>query len=106
MKLARNMPQFRSIKLAPFALISVFLFTNLTGIFFGHVLAPTASANSLTSGIPQDIPTSGDEKLDGIIFHAGKRKGIDPRFIHPAIWQDAKYIANARSQTGDSGLMQ
>ncbi len=106
MKLPRNLPQFRSIKLAPFALISVFLFTNITGIFFGHVLAPTASANSLASGIPQDIPTSGDEKLDGIIFHAGEREGVDPRFIHAVIWQESKYIANARSQAGASGLMQ
>jgi hypothetical protein len=46
MKLPQNVPLFRSFKFAPFALISLFLFTNVTGILFSHVLAPIANASS------------------------------------------------------------
>ena len=31
MKFPRSLPHFRSLKFAPFAIISLFLFTNLTG---------------------------------------------------------------------------
>ncbi len=40
MNFARNIPHLRSVKFAPFAVISLFLFTNLTGVFFSHALAP------------------------------------------------------------------
>jgi soluble lytic murein transglycosylase-like protein len=106
MKLPRNIPLFRSIKFAPFALISVFLFTNITGVLFSRVLAPVdASARELET-IPSDIPTSGDRNLDLIILHAGEREGVDPRFLHAVIWQESKYDTTARSHAGAQGLMQ
>src|SRR6476646_10982853 len=107
MKLPQNVPLFRSFKFAPFALISLFLFTNVTGILFSHVLAPIANASSPGSElIPSDITTSGDKGLDLIIFHAGEREGVDPRFIHAVIWQESKYDTSARSHAGAQGLMQ
>jgi len=105
MKLPRNIPLFRSIKFAPFALISLFLFTNVTGILFSRVLAPVANAREVET-IPSDIPTSGDKGLDLIIFHAGEREGVDPRFLHAVIWQESKYDTTARSHAGAQGLMQ
>jgi soluble lytic murein transglycosylase-like protein len=107
MKFPRNVPLFRSFKLAPIVLISLFLFTNFTGILFSKVLAPVAIANSPeVEVIPSDIPTSGDKNLDLIIFREGKRAGIDPRFIHAVIWQESKYKLEARSHAGAQGLMQ
>ena len=106
MKLPRNIPLFRSFKFAPFALISLFVFTNVTGIL-SHALAPVANANSPEAEvIPADIPTSGDKNLDLIIFHAGEREGVDPRFIHAVIWQESRYDITARSHAGAQGLMQ
>lgn len=107
MKLPRNIPHFRSIKFAPFAIIALFVFTNITGIFFSHALAPIVRANTFElSRIPQDIPTSGDKSLDWIIFRAGEREGVDPRFIHAVIWQESKYDNAAHSRAGAQGLMQ
>src|ERR1044072_3740393 len=104
MKFPRR-PHFRSLKFAPFALISLFLFSNLTGLLFSHVLAPVAVANAETS-IPADMPTSGDPELDRIILEAGEKQGVDPRFIHAVIWQESKYKVDARSHAGAQGLMQ
>ena len=106
MKLPRSTPLFRSIKLAPFALIGFFLFSNLTGILFSRALAPVARASSADDFIPADIPTSGDRNIDLIIFRAGEREGVDPRFIHAVIWQESKYKVSARSHVGAQGLMQ
>jgi soluble lytic murein transglycosylase-like protein len=107
MKFPRRLPHFRSFKFAPFALISLFLFSNLTGLLFSRVLAPVAVASPDTAfRIPADIPTSGDAKLDRIIFEAGEKQGIDPRFIHAVIWQESKYKVDARSHAGAQGLMQ
>ena len=106
MKLPRNTPLFRSIKLAPFALIGFFIFSNVTGILFSRVLAPVARASSSDDLIPSDIPTSGDKALDRIIFRVGEREGVDPRFIHAVIWQESKYDVTARSHAGAQGLMQ
>ena len=105
MKLARNIPHWRSIKFAPFVVISVFLLTNVTGVFFSAVLAPSVSAAEAAT-IPSDVPTSGDEDLDWIIFRAGESEGVDPRFIHAVIWQESKYEPRALSQAGAQGLMQ
>jgi soluble lytic murein transglycosylase-like protein len=105
MKFPRRLPLFRSFKFAPFALLSLFLFSNLTGLLFSHVLAPVAVASSETT-IPADMPTSGDPELDRIILEAGQKQGVDPRFIHAVIWQESKYKVDARSHAGAQGLMQ
>jgi soluble lytic murein transglycosylase-like protein len=106
MKFARKSPQFRSLKFAPFALLAVFLFSNVTGVLFSHALAPVATATERGFHIPADIPTSGDPSLDRIIFEAGESQGVDPRFIHAVIWQESRYEAKARSHAGAQGLMQ
>ncbi|HSB28060.1 MAG TPA: lytic transglycosylase domain-containing protein [Pyrinomonadaceae bacterium] len=107
MKLPRNTPLFRSIKLAPFALIGFFVFSNITGILFSRALAPIVKASSPDEVvIPSDIPTSGDKNLDLIIFRVGEHEGVDPRFIHAVIWQESKYQTAARSHAGAEGLMQ
>lgn len=107
MKFPRRLPLFRSIKFAPFALISLFLFSNLTGLLFSRVMAPDVIASpDPVFRIPADIPTSGDAELDRIIFEAGEKQGVDPRFLHAVIWQESKYKVQARSHAGAQGLMQ
>src|SRR6185503_10581931 len=107
MKFPRKLPLFRSLKFAPFALISLFLFSNLTGLLFSRVLAPVVSASpDTTLRIPADMPTSGDPKLDRMIYEVGEKQGVDPRFIHAVIWQESKYKVDARSHAGAQGLMQ
>ncbi|HUQ31369.1 MAG TPA: lytic transglycosylase domain-containing protein [Pyrinomonadaceae bacterium] len=115
MNLTRFVPHFRSFKFAPVALFALFLFTNVTGLVFNRVYAPNVQASesstpltpeALSEYIPADVPTSGDHALDLIIFRAGERNGIDPRFIHAVIWQESKYKVRARSYVGAQGLMQ
>ena len=110
MKLPRKLPLFRSLKYAKyaFAILSLFLFSNLTGVLFSRVLAPEAVAQpiELVRSIPGDIPTSGSADIDRLIFEAGEREGVDPRFIHAVIWQESRYVADARSHAGAVGLMQ
>lgn len=107
MKWTRSMPHWRSVKFAPFAIMALFLLTNFTGLFFSPVFAPSVNASTqVEEMIPQDLPTSGDSNLDRIIFHAGGRHGIDPRFIHAVIWQESKYKSKAVSHAGAQGLMQ
>lgn len=108
MKFPRRLPLFRSVKFAPFALIALFLFSNLTGVLFSRVMAPKASATerSTVFRIPADIPTSGDPQLDRIIFEVAEKQGVDPRFIHAVIWQESRYNTTARSHAGAQGLMQ
>src|ERR1041384_2818546 len=107
MKFPRKLPLVRSLKFVPFALFSFFLISNLTGLLFSHALAPVVIASPDTSlRIPTDMPTSGDPALDRIIFEAGQKEGVDPRFIHAVIWQESKYKVDARSHAGAQGLMQ
>lgn len=107
MKLPRKLPLLRSVKVASFAILSFFLFTNVTGILFSRVMAPVAVASSTAlPPIPTDIPTSGNKELDRIIFDAAQHEGLDPKFVHAVIWQESKYIVDARSHAGAQGLMQ
>lgn len=115
MNLTRFVPRFRSFKFAPFAIIALFTFTNLTGILINRTYAPAVQAHASVSNVPAeteddyipvDVPSSGNPELDQIIFRAGVNHGVDPRFIHAVIWQESKYKVRARSHVGAQGLMQ
>ena len=110
MNVSRFVPHFRSFKFAPFAIVALFLFTNLTGFLFSSAFAPEAQANTPhevnENYIPADIPSSGDRELDLLIFRTGEKHGVDPRLLHAVIWQESKYKVVAKSHAGAQGLMQ
>lgn len=106
MKFVRRIPRCRSVKFAPFAIISLFVFTNLTGFLYSPAIAPEASASSAVDTIPLDIPSSCDSALDWIIYRAGESEGVDPRLIHAVIQQESRYQTRAISHAGAQGLMQ
>jgi soluble lytic murein transglycosylase-like protein len=108
MTLNRRLPHLYTAKFAPVAIIGLFLLTTSTSVYFSPVFqSSVVHAVTLdTEVIPADIPTSGDHDLDLIIFRAGEREGVDPRFIHAVIWQESKYQNEALSHAGAQGLMQ
>jgi len=111
MKFAR-FPRIRTFKFAPFTLVALFFFVNFTGLFFSPAFAPSADARPVVTlgdtefQIPADIPSSGNKDLDLIIYKAGEKYGVDPRFVHAVIWQESRYKLDATSHVGAKGLMQ
>ncbi len=101
----RTTPPVRSAKSIPIFIISLFVFFNFTNLGLSPVMAPVANAAEVEA-IPADIPLSGDCDLDWIIYRAGQKAGVDPRFIHAVIKQESKYDAKAVSPVGAQGLMQ
>lgn len=93
----------RPAKFAPFAIVAFFVAFNFTS--FNPAMAPVVSAATVET-IPADMPSSGDCDLDWIIFRAGEKSGVDPRFIHAVIQQESKYNPKAVSSAGAQGLMQ
>ena len=102
MSLSRQFPRLHFVKIVPFAILVLFLLTNFTGVLFGRAFAPTNATNNESL----EALTSGDTELDQLITSIGETEGVDPRFIHAVIWQESKYIQNARSPVGAQGLMQ
>ena len=89
-------PHLRTVKFAPVVVFFLFFVTNLTGFYFSPVFAPSSvEAKRQDEFIPLDIPQSGDCDLDLIIFRAGERAGVDPRFIHAVIQQESRYDPKA-----------
>ena len=103
MKFPRKLPRLHAVKFGPFAIISLFFLTNFTGFFFSPAIAPAATAAAYIETIPADIPVSGDCDLDWIIYRAGARTGVDPRFIHAVIKQESRYKNQAISHAGAQG---
>ncbi|HEV7744857.1 MAG TPA: lytic transglycosylase domain-containing protein [Pyrinomonadaceae bacterium] len=93
----------RPAKFAPFAIVALFVAFNFTGLH--SAMAPVVSAASVET-IPADMPSSGDCDLDWIIFRAGEKAAVDPRFIHAVIQQESQYNVKAVSPVGAQGLMQ
>jgi soluble lytic murein transglycosylase-like protein len=107
MKLPRKFPLVRTLKFA-IAFFSLFLVINFTGIL-NRALAPEVAAAqpvSVLKPIPADIPTSGNQDIDRLIFDTAEREGVDPRFVHAVIWQESRYEPEAHSHAGAVGLMQ
>ncbi len=108
MTFTRNVPLFRSFKLAFFFVFGLSLFASFTNVTT-KASAPTTDAAAIKldpNYIPADVPTSGDHDIDLIILHAAAQNGLDPRLLHAVIWQESRYKRDAKSGAGAQGLMQ
>jgi hypothetical protein len=107
MQITRHVTHFRSFKLSLLTLFALFLFVNFTNVGT-RVFAPSVAARVRHNEnfIPTDIPTSGDDEIDQMIFRAGKEYGVDPRLIHAVAYQESRYKTEAESHAGAQGLMQ
>ena len=109
-RVPRRIPRFWSLKLSILTIFALFIISNITGLSISRAYAPAIenlhAAEKMAEYIPADIPSSGDDNLDSIIFRAGMRHGVDPRLIHHVIWQESRYKVEAKSHKGAQGLMQ
>lgn len=106
MHLTRRSP--RSFKFTAITLLALFI-TSFTNGKLVRVLAPNALAQAMMRNatfLPADLPSSGDQNIDLIIYSAGARHGVDPRLIHAVAWKESRYNAGAKSYAGAQGLMQ
>ncbi|HLL74403.1 MAG TPA: lytic transglycosylase domain-containing protein [Pyrinomonadaceae bacterium] len=109
MQITRHVPHFRSIKASVLTLFALFVAGNFSDISLFKAVAPTVSAQAelLNRFVnPPDYPTSGDAKIDELIYRAGQQHGLDPRLLHAVILQESRYKPNAESYAGAQGLMQ
>jgi len=108
MHLTRFIPRLHLSRHLVIALFALFTFTNVSDSPFTRVFAPVAAkaVSAVRNEIPADIPSSGDQELDRLIYNVGLREGVDPRLLHAVIWQESKYKVDAVSHAGARGLMQ
>ncbi len=112
MQITRHVPHFRSIKASLLTFFVFFVIGNFSDISIFKVVAPTVSAqaelmNRVAAFVnPPDYPTSGDPKIDELIYRAGQQHGVDPRLLHAVVLQESRYKPDAESYAGAQGLMQ
>ena len=112
MQITRHVPHFRSIKASVLTLFAFFVAGNFLDIPLFKAVAPTVTAqadlmNRVAAFVnPSDFPTSGDAKIDELIYRAGQQHGLDPRLIHAVVLQESRYKPDAESYAGAQGLMQ
>jgi soluble lytic murein transglycosylase-like protein len=111
MQITRHVPHFRSIKASVLTLFALFVVGNFSDISLFKAFAPTAAQAHLMNRVaafvnPADFPTSGDPKIDELIYRAGQQHGVDPRLLHAVILQESRYKTDAVSYAGAEGLMQ
>ena len=111
MQITRHVPHFRSIKASVLTLVALFVAGNLSDNIFFKAIAPTAAHAELMNRVaafvnPPDFPTSGDPKIDEMIYRAGQEYGVDPRLLHAVVLQESRYRPDAESYAGAQGLMQ
>jgi soluble lytic murein transglycosylase-like protein len=109
MQITRHVPHFRSVKASVLTLFALFVAANFSDISLFKAVAPTVTAKTqLVNRFvnPPDYPTSGDARIDELIYRAGQQHGLDPRLIHAVILQESRYKTDAVSYAGAQGLMQ